>query len=182
MAKRQPKGNQVGGLTLYADSREKNPFDLVDGKLIISQEVKKLDTGDYTCLEFPDDWLCLERKASVSELYGCLTNQRTRFEKEIERMRSYKHKFIVIEAEAQDILDPYSYPWLRKMDSKRAWAQQSVAAKIIRSSLLGWALRDNIHFLFVGSNRIQSKPWLISIFDRVYKDLQRSQSASKDGD
>ncbi len=175
--KRTP--NNSWGLTLLVDSREKTPFDLVDGSKIIASERIKLDTGDYAIKDIDEKWLCIERKSGISELYACLTSQRKRFEKEIERMREFHHKFIVIEADAEDVNNLEEYFWIKSSDNRKQWAIRQTASKIIRSSLINWSILDNIHFLFIGKNRTLSKHWMYSIIDRAYIDWQRTQDLGR---
>ena len=55
---------------------------------------KKLDTGDYS-IEGLEDVLCIERKASVSEIAANLVDKR--FDRELDRMESFKYRFLILE-------------------------------------------------------------------------------------
>ena len=75
------------------DTREQKPLEFTHAK--IDQVIcKKLDTGDYS-IEGLEDTLCIERKGSVSEFYGNITEKR--FWNEMERMRHFKYKFFLLE-------------------------------------------------------------------------------------
>lgn len=61
----------------------------------------KLDTGDYS-LEGLEDILCIERKASTGEFAKNIIE--SRFERELERMETFKYPFIILEFTIADIL------------------------------------------------------------------------------
>lgn len=91
--------------TVLVDTREKQPWELSSSR-VLGREFIKLDTGDYT-VEGLEDKLCIDRKASVNELAGNITQ--VRFKKELERIREFPHAFIILEASAQDVFDyPHS--------------------------------------------------------------------------
>lgn len=58
---------------------------------------RKLDTGDYSLTGY-EDILSIERKYGFSELWANLS-ERNRIEKEMERMSSIKHAYIIIESQ-----------------------------------------------------------------------------------
>lgn len=91
--------------TVLVDTREKQPWELSSSR-VLGREFIKLDTGDYT-VEGLEDKLCIDRKASVNELAGNITQ--ARFKRELERIREFPHAFIILEASAQDVFDyPHS--------------------------------------------------------------------------
>jgi hypothetical protein len=63
-----------------------------------------LHTGDYSLLGHEGE-VCLERK-SLEDAYGTFGRGRERFERELERMRVYRTKAILIEGTYADVLDP----------------------------------------------------------------------------
>jgi|TARA_R100000900_G_scaffold137044_1_gene115302 ERCC4-type nuclease len=90
--------------TVIRDTREHNDkgwlFDTsarCDGT-----STSKLDTGDYS-IEGLEDIFCIERKGSVSEFARNVTENR--FERELERLESFKYPFIILEFEMSDIID-----------------------------------------------------------------------------
>lgn len=87
--------------TVLVDTREKQPWELSSGR-VLGREFIKLDTGDYT-VEGLEDKLCIDRKASVNELAGNVTQ--ARFKRELERIKEFPHAFIILEASAQDVFD-----------------------------------------------------------------------------
>ena len=60
----------------------------------------KVDIGDYA-IEGMEHLLCIERKESVSELAGNCSEKR--FFKELERMGTFPHSFLILEFSWADI-------------------------------------------------------------------------------
>lgn len=90
---------------VIVDTREKKPWDLASAR-ILGKECTKLETGDYT-VEGLEDKLCIDRKASVTELAQNITTDR--FKKELERIKKFPHSFLILEFSAQDVFDfPHS--------------------------------------------------------------------------
>ena len=56
-----------------------------------------LQTGDYSINGYTD-LLCIERKFDWDEIWGNYLNHRKRFENELERMSSFKYRFVIIES------------------------------------------------------------------------------------
>jgi ERCC4-type nuclease len=86
---------------IIVDTREKAPFafdhehvDVVSGTL---------STGDCSLFGHEDE-VAIERK-SLDDLVGTLTHGRERFERELERMRSYVLRAVIIEGSWQDLAD-----------------------------------------------------------------------------
>lgn len=81
-------------ITILVDSREQLSlsFDKFRG---VNTARKGLRTGDYSISGYEDVWTC-ERK-SVSDLVGTLCQGHERFLREMERMRDFKVKYILIE-------------------------------------------------------------------------------------
>lgn len=86
-----------GQLTAIVDTREQYPLDL--GQLPV--ETGTLTTGDYSLKGF-ESLISIERKA-LSDLIGCMTSGRERFENELQRLKAYPVRAIVIEATWQDL-------------------------------------------------------------------------------
>jgi hypothetical protein len=86
------------------DTREQDgwffsPYDKCSG-----MEVSTLHTGDYTMEGF-EDVVCIERKASVSEIAMNLGKKKDAFYREIERMRDFHFRYLLLEFSASDILN-----------------------------------------------------------------------------
>ena len=82
-------------MKIVIDSREQAPFDFSpfpDCEAIRGT----LATGDYSVYGFASE-IAVERK-SLDDLIGCLTHDRERFRRELERLRGYSSAMIVVEA------------------------------------------------------------------------------------
>ncbi len=82
-------------LKIICDTRERNPYTFKLHPEVI-REVGTLATGDYSLAGFTDR-VAVERK-EVSDLIGCLTHDRKRFTRELERLRGYEAAAVVVEA------------------------------------------------------------------------------------
>jgi ERCC4-type nuclease len=78
---------------VIVDTREQQPWNLSHAS-IRDNIVQKLDTGDYS-IEGLEHLLCIERKKSVEEFAGNITEKR--FFNEIDRMTNFKYRFLFLE-------------------------------------------------------------------------------------
>ena len=80
-------------LTIIEDSREQTPLDFTDIKGV---EVARqgLKTGDYS-IQGHEDGICFERK-SVPDLVGTLISGHERFLREMDRMKGFEVKYILV--------------------------------------------------------------------------------------
>lgn len=81
-------------LTIIEDSREQNPLDFSGfrGVNVVRQGLK---TGDYSVQGY-EDKICFERK-SIPDLVGTLIGGHTRFLREMDRMKDFEVKYILVE-------------------------------------------------------------------------------------
>ena len=94
----------MDGYTVIKDTREQDgwfftPYDRCEG-----MEVDTLHTGDYTLKGF-EDIVCVERKASVSEIATNLGKKKKAFYNEMERMRDFNFRYLLLEFSALDVID-----------------------------------------------------------------------------
>ena len=104
---------RLKNLIILYDSREKKIEHIVQPMLENSVVMKKvtLDVGDYSCMipktnnitllgeSFDLDFrsrIVIERKNSIEELSNCLSNDRSRFTRELERSKAKGTKFILL--------------------------------------------------------------------------------------
>ncbi len=92
------------GFKVLVDSREKNSWELNSSRVSATEKIK-LDTGDYT-IDGYEDILCIERKESVTELAGNITQ--ARFKKELERIKEIPYAYLILEANIKEVLE---YPY-----------------------------------------------------------------------
>ena len=77
---------------IVIDSREQAPFEFTT----LRARVDKLDTGDYSVYGL-EHLVCVERK-SLPDLLGCCGRERERFVRELQRMKAYRFRMLIIEA------------------------------------------------------------------------------------
>lgn len=101
-------------MVIITDTREQLNLDFSKFKDV---EVvrKKLDTGDYSVSGY-ENRLCIERKAT-NDLVSTLISNHQRFLRELERMKSYEERYILVE-HSPTILYNYcaTHGWQHKFD------------------------------------------------------------------
>ena len=80
---------------IIIDSREQHPFDFQG-----PTQIGTLATGDYSIVGL-EHLLAVERK-SLDDLLACIGHERDRFKRELQRLRAYRFRMLVIEATAQE--------------------------------------------------------------------------------
>lgn len=137
--------------TILIDTREKLANRLFAANEAGDDEVaayreQKIDAGDYTVLEIPD-LVVIEKKTDGKELYNnCILNKDV-FMRSIERMRAFKHKYIIIQQTYDEFLDPKNWFFVGQMPVRL----RSIAA--VESWLISLSQTDGIHFIFAGKSR-----------------------------
>jgi len=87
---------------IVVDSREQAPFAFEHERYAgITVESGPLDTGDYS-LAGLSDLVAVERK-SIPDLVACLSRERERFEREMQRAAALDAFAVVIEASWHDL-------------------------------------------------------------------------------
>lgn len=81
-------------LTIIEDSREQTPLDF-SGFRDVESVREGLKTGDYSIQGY-EDRICFERK-SIPDLVGTLIGGHERFLREMDRMKSFDAKYILVE-------------------------------------------------------------------------------------
>lgn len=87
-------------MRIIVDTRERTPWTFED--LNVETVRAKLDTGDYS-LPGLEKRVTIERK-SLDDWTGTVLRDRTRFYKELERMRGYEFRCVIIEAGVREVL------------------------------------------------------------------------------
>ena len=123
--------------------------------------VRKLDTGDYS-IEGLEDKVCIERKARVSELAINLGKDKRRFMNEIERMKEFPFKFLILEFSLEDVMD---FPERSDIPEEK-WSSIVITNKYMLKMLIEFQMYDDIHVIFCG-NRKNAKLVVSSILKRV---------------
>lgn len=151
--------------TVAIDTREQAPFafrglnsDAHQKRkpLLIPTTRKTLHTGDYS-IEGHEGEITIERK-SLEDLYGTLGQGRERFERELERMGSFRCAFVVIEAS-----------WMKILESPPP--QTRLAPKSVYRSILAWQQRiPHLHWWACHTRRF-AEITTFRILERFYRDL-----------
>lgn len=143
--------------TIIIDTREQHPWEFPE----FAVANKKLDTGDYS-IEGMENILCIERKNGIAEIANNITENR--FKDVIERMSKYKHSFILIECDYDQLMN---YP-IGSDVPKRVWKQIKLTPAFIMKFLMELSVQHNIHVMFCGCPSWAEKTAL-SIMKRVYE-------------
>ncbi len=146
----------VHNFTIVVDTREQQPW-LFEG---YATAHRKLDTGDYA-IEGLEDILCIERKKDIAEIANNMVEDR--FKDVIERMSKYKHSFLLIECEYDQLSN---YPVGSGIPEK-LWKNIKIKPDFILKFLMELIINNNIHIIFCGSPA-SSQKIALSIMKRIY--------------
>lgn len=91
---------KVTPITVICDSREQRPWQFGPS---VTVERHKLDAGDYS-LAGHTDRVAIERK-SIDDLAQTISWGRERFETELQLLKQYEFRAIVVEANVQQVID-----------------------------------------------------------------------------
>lgn len=130
--------------TIIIDSREKKPWRFNKCSTCEASLVQKLDTGDYT-VQGMEDIFVIERKSSAAELYLNLGFEKDRFLREMERIKSFKYKFLFFEFSIDDI---YRWPTICKRITRR---KCGLTPQYIVSMLVEIQIKYGVGIIFLGS-------------------------------
>jgi len=120
------------------DTREKDGWYFKESNYCQGMIDQKLDTGDYSVQGLEDE-LCIERKGSVSEIANNIVDKR--FDRELDRMKEFKYKFLILEFGIKDIM---SFP--EGSDIPRAkWNKIRIKGSFILKRLAEIQTKYDIH-------------------------------------
>lgn len=128
------------------DTREQEGYFFNSFNACAGMIEQKLDTGDYT-IQGLEDKICIERKGCVEELAVNLGQKKYAFLDEIERMKPFPHKFIVLEFSLEDLL---KFPDETRIPVKNK-ASLKITGKYMIKCLMEFSLYENVHILFCGN-------------------------------
>lgn len=155
------KYQEAPNFTVIRDTREQNGYEFSAFDTCSGMVEQKLDTGDYTILGL-EDKVCIERKGCIEELATNLGQKKYAFLREIERMKNFPHKFLVLEFSAEDLI---RFPNETRIPIKNK-AALKITGKYMLKCLAEFALYDNVHILFCG-NRTNAFLITTSILKRI---------------
>jgi ERCC4-type nuclease len=182
MPKKQPPGlNDFPGIVLI-DQREKLPYTFADipadadeggGILNIKTAKMHLPTGDISIFGHERDGITLERK-SKNDLWRTISNERARFERELQRMQCFRRAFVMVECELSELLEP---PTWTKPTGEVVKSQYS--PKALHRSILAWEQRyPNVHWKLLPGRRA-SEVVSIRVLDRYLTEFAMDYGENK---
>ena len=122
-------------LKIICDTREQKPYTFPD--LDCTTERGTLPVGDYSLPGF-EEQVAIERK-SLDDLIGCLTRDRGRFERELQRARHYELFAVVVEGSLGDV-------------EEHKYRSQMHPVSAIQS-IIAFTVRYGTNFIFAGDRR-----------------------------
>jgi ERCC4-type nuclease len=152
---------QAPPFTVIKDTREQEGYFFTAFNTCAGMIEQKLDTGDYTIQGF-EDKICIERKGCVEELAVNLGQKKHAFLNEIERMKDFPHKFLILEFSLEDLVkfpDETRIPIKNKVSLK-------ITGKYMLKCLFEFQLYNDIHILFCG-NKYNAFLAVSSILKRI---------------
>ena len=155
--KRRPKFTPDDVLAII-DTREQLPLELP-----LRTITDTLPTGDYSVSGF-EDLICVERK-SLPDLIGCMTSGRSRFERELQRMKAYEARCVVVEA---------SWQQLRNGDYR-----SRITPEAATHSVVSWLSRFGVPFLFVDDRTAAADAVAYFLFTSTKKYHERYKRISE---
>ncbi len=132
-----PKVLRPEDIVAIVDTREQRPFNLAPMRVHRTALIE----GDYSLCGL-SDVVRVERK-SLEDLVQCVGRERARFEKELVRLRGYRHAAVVVEASIAEILCG-------------RWPGQ-VSSKAVLGSVVSWSV-EFVPFYLAGS-REDAQTW-----------------------
>lgn len=147
--------------TILIDTREQKPWAFKH----YTTASQKLDTGDYSIKKY-EDLLCIERKHSISEFVGNMSEKR--FKDVLIRMQKYKYSFIIMEFSFDDVLN---FP-IGSDIPKKVWDKIKISSAYIIKYLTEIQVQYNVHILFCGSP-VGAEKMAVSIMRRVIENEKK---------
>ncbi len=115
---------------VLVDTREQTPWNLEPLRVL----TRGLVTGDYSIAGLTDI-VALERK-SLPDLVGCVGRERERFERELDRLRAFASRAVVVEASWAQI-------------GAGEW-QGQITPRMVLSSIASWTA-EGVPFVLAGN-------------------------------
>ena len=152
---------KVPNFTVIKDTREQEGYHFSKYDKCEGMIVQKLDTGDYTIVGL-EEKVCIERKASPEELAANLGQKKHAFMNEIERMRPFKHKFILLEFTLKDLVEFPDNTRIPESQKKKV----RISGKYMLKMLMEFQLQRDRHIMFCG-DKYNAFLTLSSLFKRL---------------
>ena len=160
--------------TVIKDTREQDgyTFESFTGKYTSCKGmvVEKLDTGDYS-LQGLEDKLCIERKGRISELAINLGKDKARFMREMDRMKEFPFKFLILEFSLDDVL---KFPEGADIPQSNM-SKVRITGRYLLKMLIEIQMQYNIPIYFC-DNKKNAKALINSIFKRVNEHYSQEEN------
>jgi len=147
--------------TVLQDSREQKGWMFEPYQKCLGTEITNLKYGDYT-IKGLEDYLCIERKASASEIANNLGKEKERFHREMDRMFNVKHKYIICEFSCSQLL---RFPEGAGIPASKLKIVK-MTGKLIMKHLLELQMQYNVNVLFC-DNAVNAFTTASSIIKRI---------------
>jgi ERCC4-type nuclease len=139
---------------IIRDTREQDPWVFPH-----PTEIRTMKTGDYT-MAGVEDLVVLERKRH-GEFVQCMTSQRDRFVRELERARTIPHFHVIVEASLKGLIEGLYDDW-----------PSNTNLNSIRGTLAAWSNRyPTVRFWFPG-DRKAAAIWAEHLLKKTWLDTQ----------
>ncbi|MCK6465097.1 MAG: ERCC4 domain-containing protein [Phycisphaerae bacterium] len=120
---------------ILIDTREQDPFTFAN----LPSEPGTLDTGDYSVRGL-EHLVAVERK-SLDDLLACVGRERDRFKRELQRLRAYRFRLLIVETTAAD-LEQGAYPGGGE-GARPLWRSKLTPAHVL-GSLAAWTAQYSL--------------------------------------
>ena len=137
-------------ICIIIDQQEKQPLDF--RPLGIRTTSQHLETGDYSVVGFQR--VCSIERKNLNDLVACVSRDRDRFERELQRLAAYPCRAIVVEATLNQVL-------------AGGWRSKTLPQSVY-GSLMAWQAR-NIPVHFAGTKEMAAR----MVFDHIRHYLKR---------
>ncbi len=122
---------------IIIDTREQNPWTFSN----LPSEPGSLDTGDYS-VKGLEHLISIERK-SLPDLLACIGRERNRFKRELQRLRAYRFRCLIIEA---------TYAGLER----GVWLSKVKPASVL-GSLAAWQAQYSLPVMLAGDHEAAAR-------------------------
>lgn len=143
-------------MIIIVDSREKFPYEFIGYKSI----KKSLLSGDYSLLGHEASGIVIERK-SLGDFISCCGKQRDRFVDELERMKYFKRKYLIIES---------TYQYLTK--GNFGFTKMKVSS--ILGTLAKISVQYNVQTIFAGNWKL-GEVFVTSVFNQYFEKFREGK-------
>lgn len=166
--------------TIIIDTREKpanrlfavNP---AGDKDVAAYVEEKVDAGDYTVKEI-EGLVVVEKKQDGKELYNNCILQKDVFMRSVERMRAFKHKYIILQQTYPEFLDPRNWAPIMPFPKRLSMIA------MVESWLISLSQTEGINFVFAGKQHAPriAKKILIKTYEWERKRFMRFDNPPTD--